>query len=473
MRTSSEPLEGNKVKLTVEVDEEDVKRSEEETLRRLTREARIPGFRPGRVPRKLLQARLGSKALREEVLRDSLSQYLSDAVEEAELDVIATPEIEVTEGKESGQVVFDAVLELRPKVSIAGYEGLVVTVPNPEASEEDISAQLDRMREQFATLTEVDRPARDGDLVTLDVHGTRDGQPAEGLSADDLVYQVGSGGIVEGIDEHLFGAKVGDIFEMDATDAPDGPAHLRVLVKQVREKVLPEVDDAWASDASEFESLAELRVDLATRISGMKKLQATMALREKTIESLVELVAEEAPESLVNQEASSIVEDFLHRLSHEGIGLEAYLAGTGQNPETFMAEIEGRATRQVKADLALRALVEAEQIDVEESEVDDELVRIAAQAKQSPAELRTALEKAGRLSGLRSELKNQKAINWLIEHVAIVDDEGKAVDREAISGMLTASASDEDGHEGHDHDHDDHEGHHHSEAATGPNSEEA
>jgi trigger factor len=456
MRTSSEQLEDNKVKLTVEVDEEEVRQAESTTLRRLTQEVRIPGFRPGHVPRKVLQARLGAKALREEVLRDALPQYLSDAVDEAQYDVISTPEINVTEGEESGAVVFDAVLELRPKVSIAGYEGLVVTLPSPFATDDEINAQIDRLREQFATLNDVDRPARDGDLVTLDVEGTRDGEPAEGLTADDLLYQVGTGGIVAGIDEKLFGSKAGDEFEMDAPDAPDGPAHLRVKVKQVREKLLPEADDAWAADASEFETIAELRSDLASRVASMKQLQATLALRERAVESLTALVADEPPASLISNESQLLLQDFVHRLSHEGIGFDAYLAGTGQDADAFMASIEEQAAKQVKADLALRALVEAENIEVDESEMDEEIVRLAAQTGQKPADLRSGLETSGRLSGLRSEIANRKAINWLIEHVAIVDGEGNAVNRAAIRGGFGGEAThdhDHD-HEGHDHDHD-------------------
>ncbi|HUZ19553.1 MAG TPA: trigger factor [Acidimicrobiales bacterium] len=432
MRTSVEPLEGNKVKLTVEVDEEDVRRAEDETLRRLVREVRVPGFRPGKVPRRLLEARLGPKAIRDEVLRDALPRYYTEAVEEAELDVITNPEIDVTSGEEAGPVSFDAVVEVRPEVSVAGYEGLVVTVPGPEATDEDIAAQVDRLRDQFATLNEVDRPIRDGDIVTLDMHGTRDGEPAEGLTADDLVYQAGSGGIVQGIDERLFGAKVGEIFELVADDAPGGAAHLKVLVKQVREKILPEPDDDFASDASEFDTFEELRSDLAGRISEVKRLQASSALRERAVEALVGLVADEVPASLVATEAERLLHDFAHRLARQQVGLDDYLRATGQEPDAFMQDIQAEATNQVKADLALRALAKAEEIEVDESDLDDELVRLAEQGRTTPAQLRAALERDGRVAGLRSQLKNSKALAWLIEHVDVVDEEGNAMDRSVL-----------------------------------------
>jgi trigger factor len=433
MRTSVEPLEKNRFKLTVEVDDEEVARAEKETLGRLSREARIPGFRPGRVPRRLLEARLGPKAIREEALRDVLPRLYGEAVKEFALDVIAAPKIDVTSGNETGSVAFDAVVEVRPEVSIPGYEGLVVTVPSPLVDEVDVDRQVDRLREQFASLTEVGRPARAGDLVTLDVHGSRDGQPAAGLVADDLVYQVGTGGIVPGVDERLVGAKVGDIFELEAADAPGGPASLRLLVKQVREKVLPAPDDEFASDASEFDSLAELRVDLAARLVVAKRRAAAAALRARAVDALAELVADEIPPALVAQEAQYLLNDFTDRLAARQMLLSSYLEVAGIAPEALFAEFEAQAKKQVRADLALRALVAAEHIEVDESELDEEIVQLAAQAQQTPAQLRSTIDRSGGLAGLRSQLRRAKALDWLVEHVAVVDDSGNPMDRAALA----------------------------------------
>ncbi|MGD0743181.1 MAG: trigger factor [Acidimicrobiales bacterium] len=433
MRTSVEALENNRFKLTVEVDDEEVARAEAETLGRFAREARIPGFRPGRVPRRLLEARLGAKTIREQALRDALPRLYGEAVKETELDVIAAPKIDVTSGDESGPVAFDAVVEVRPEVSIPGYEGLVVTVPSPSVTGADVDAQIDRLREQFASLNEVDRPARDGDLVTLDVHGSRDGKPADGLVADDLVYPVGTDGIAEGVDELLAGAKVGDIFEMDADDAPGGPAHLRLLVKQVREKVLPAAGDEFASDASEFESLAELREDLAARLSVAKRRQAGALLRAGALDALAELVADEIPEVLVAQEAQVLLEDFTKRLAAQKVLLSTYLEVAGIGLEKMLDDLKAQARREVRADLALRALVAAEEIEVDESELDEEIVHLAGHAGQTPARMRLTIDRGGGLGGLRSQLRRAKALSWLIEHVAIVDEEGNPVNRAALT----------------------------------------
>ena len=460
MRTSSETLEDNKVKLTVEVDEEEISKAEDDALQRLTREARLPGFRPGKVPRKIIQARLGAKGLREEVLRESLPEYYASAVEEAALDVIAAPELDITAGEDGGPVVFSAVVEVRPEVVIGGYEGLVVTVPRPAATEEEVDAQVNRLREQFATLTDVERSAAAGDLVTLDVHGTREGEPAEGLSADDLVYEVGTGGIVDGIDEHLVGASAGDEFEMDAADAPDGPAHLHVVVKQVREKVLPDLDDAFASDASEFETLAELRQDLDKRINGVRQMQSAMALRDGAIDSLIGLVTAEPPATLVDEEANRLISDFIMRLAQQRISLDDYLRAMDQDYAQFIESLKGQAVGQVKADLALRALSREESLDPEESDVDEEVVHLAGHAGTSPAEFRELLERNGRMPGLRAEIRKSKAMAWLLDHIAIVDEDGNPVDREVLRPFIAGE---------HDHGHEDESG---EDEESGPYSEE-
>jgi trigger factor len=441
MRTSCEPLEGDKVKLTVEVDEEEIRRAQDDTLRRLTREARLPGFRPGKVPRRLLEARLGTKAIRQEVLSDLVPRLYGDAVEETQLDVIDAPEIDVTAGEESGPVVFDAVVEIRPRVSVVGYDGLVVTLPHVAPTSEEVDSQLDRLREQFAELNDVDRPAQDGDLVTLDVHGTRDGAPAEGLSADDLVYEVGVGGIVDGADERLRGASAGDDIEMDADDAPGGPAHLHMHLKLVREKILPVADDAFASDASEFDTIAELRSDLESRIALAKRSQVPALLREKSLEALAELVDREPPQVLVATETERMVTDLAHRLTHQGASVDEYLAAIGESADELIAGIEVQAKKQVIADLALRALAEAEAMEVDEAEVDDEIVRIAEQERQSPAAVREVLERDGRISGLRSQMRSAKALAWLVEHVGIVDEEGKPMDRSELLPELADEAA--------------------------------
>ena len=433
MRATSEVLEGNRVKLSVEIPEDELQDAVEVTLRRLVREVRVPGFRPGKVPRRLLEQRLGKKAIREEVIREALPGYYQSAVEQEELDTITDPHIDIVSGEEEGPLTFDAVVEVRPRVSIAGYQGLVVTIPSPEPSDEGVDAQVDRLRDNFAELNEVDRPARDGDHVTLSIRATRDGEAVEDLSADDLVYPVGAGGLVEGADAKLTGAKVGDILSIDAPEAVGGPAVLEFIVKQVREKVRPELTDEWASEASEFDTLEELRADLRERLGQINRLRARAALKEGAVVALVELVSEEPPASLVDEELRDRLQSLDERLHGRKISLAQYLEATGQDEEQLLEEQRGIAAHSVKANLALRALADAEGIEITDDDVDEELARLASTSGTSVAELRRRIERSGRLAELKIDMRTARAADWLVEHVGVVDEEGNTVDRAALA----------------------------------------
>ncbi|HEV3402150.1 MAG TPA: trigger factor, partial [Acidimicrobiales bacterium] len=283
MRSTVEPLEGNKVKLSVEVDETEFDKAIDAAFRRLGRQVRVPGFRPGKAPRRLLEARLGSETARQEALRESLPDFYQQALREHDVEPIAPPDIDITAGRDEGPVTFDAVVEVMPEIRVAGYEGLRVALPNLEVTEAEVDAQVDRLREQFAELTPVNRQARAGDHVSIDRKVTRHDEVL--LTADDELYEVGSGRIVEELDEQLRGARAGDILKFNATLPEQGEATFSVLVKEVREKVLPEVTDEWANEASEFETVAELRADIAKRMTTVRAFQAQMALRERTAEA--------------------------------------------------------------------------------------------------------------------------------------------------------------------------------------------
>ena len=444
MKTVVEPLEGNKVKLSVEVDEQEFERALEATFRRIAREVRIPGFRPGKAPRRLLEARMGSEAARQEALRDALPDYYAEALRETDVEAIAPPEIDITGGKDSGPVSFDAVVQVRPHLHLAGYTGLQVTVPSPEVSPAEIDAQVDRLRNNFGELRPVERAARDGDHLTVDIKGTRGGEPVSGMTTDDFLYELGSGTVLPELDDQLRGAKVGDILSFDAAFPGDeGRVALRVLVKDIKEKILPEVTDEWASEASEFDTVEQLRTDLAKRIGLVKRVQSQLALRNATISALVQLVAEDAPEPLVDAEVERQVHDLHHRLEAQGATIPQYLQAIGQSEQTLLAELRQGAAESVKADLALRAVAETEEIEPTDEEVDAEIARLAERMEQKPDQLRRQLERAEQMAAVRSDVRKSKALEWLVERVDAVDEEGHPIDRSLLSPEPEGDAPDE------------------------------
>jgi len=432
MQSTLEPLEGNKVKLSVEVGAAELDKAVDAAAKKLAREVRMPGFRPGKVPRRVLEARLGSGALRQEALRESLPEFYASAVRENEVDVIAAPEIDITEGQESGDLKFDAVVEIRPSVAIPGYEGLQITIERPDASDEEVQRQIDRLRGNDATLADVSRPALDGDVLTIDLGMTPVAPEgaAEPSNLTDVSYTVGSEefGVAE-LDVELQGAKAGDIIKFETDVAPERTMAFQVLVKTVREQKLPELTDEWVGEQTEFETVAELEADLRNRITTVKKVQSAMSLREKALEALVELVTEDAPEPLVAAELERRLQDLGHRLEAQGATLDQYLQATGQEPEALVDELRAAAVPSVKADLALRALADAESLEATEEDVDDEIARLAESVGRSAAQVRRNLVTSDQLPAVRSDLRKAKALAWLMEHVDVVDPEGQPIDR--------------------------------------------
>ncbi|HVE47793.1 MAG TPA: trigger factor [Acidimicrobiales bacterium] len=437
MKAVVEPLEGNKVKLSVEVDEQEFEKALDDAFRRIAREVRIPGFRPGKAPRRLLEARIGAEEARTEALRGSLPDFYARALQETDVDPIAPPEIDITAGKDKGPVAFDAVVEIRPQVSIAGYGGLRATVPSPLAADEDVDRQIEKLREQSSELAPVKRPAQTGDHVSIDVKGERGGEPVPGMSADDYLYEVGSALLVPELDENIRGAGVGDILSFSAKVDDDGPIDFRILVKDVKERILPEVTDEWVDEVSELGTVEELRADIRRRLSTAKRMQATLALRDEAINALVELVDDEVPEPLVRPEMERRLQDMGRRLESQGASLPDYLTATGTTEAELVEELRGEAVRAVKADLALRALAEAEALAVSDTEIDEEVERLAKRLGQKPAVLRRELERQEMLPTVRSDLQKAKALEWLVEHIEIVDEEGHPVDRADLEGAET------------------------------------
>ena len=443
MKSTVEALEGNKVKLSVEIDEQEFESAVDAAFKKIAREVRIPGFRPGKAPRRVLESHIGAGAGRAQALNDALPEYYSDAVVANEVDVIAPPEIEITDGQESGVIKFDAIVEIRPVITVSGYADMAVEIPAPTPSDDEIDAQLDRFRNQYGDLEVVERAADSGDFVTVDIEGSQNDEVLEGLVASAYLYEVGSAGIVPELDEQLVGAAAGDTRSFDAPH-PNGdeedPLHFEVTVTEVKAKVLPELNDEFAAQASEFETMAAWRDDLVTRMTEVRKAQSQMMVREKIGEALAELVTDELPEPLIAAEMNERLQDMAMRLQAQGLSLEQWLQFSGTDTEQFLDDLKTTADRSARVDLALRAIALAESIEVLEEDLDIEFEAVAARVQQDSDVVRTQLTEAGHLPALKTDISKRKALDWLTESVRISDEAGNSI----VFADL-AVADDEDG----------------------------
>ncbi len=445
MNSTLETLEDNKVKLSVTIDAAEFEPKLEAAYVAISKEVRIPGFRPGKVPRRLIEQRFGPEMAREEALREALPEFYSKAVTDNDVDVIAAPEIDITGGQAEGDVSFDAVVEVRPVISVSGHDTLRVEIPSPLPNDQDLEDRVDSIRRQHAELDTVDRAAADEDHVTIDIAGTIDGEPVPGLTAEDYDYVVGSGAVVAEIDENLRGASAGDELTFSANhpdDSQDDEIDFVITVKEVQASVLPEPNDEFAKEASEFETIDELRDDLMARLEDVKKAQAAQALDNNTGDALAALVTDELPEALIEDEMENRAQDMAMRLQAQGIQLEQYMQITGTSPEQFREQLREQAEVSARVDLALRAVAEQENIEVTEEELDDELMILATQLDQPLESVREQLETAGRLNAIRSDMRIRAALQWVTDRAEIVDEDGNAVDRDLLE-------TDEDDHADH------------------------
>jgi len=434
LTTSVESLDDNKVRVSVTVPAAEFEKAVDAAFRKLAGEVKVPGFRPGKAPRRLLEARFGTEIAREQALRDALPDYYEQAIVAEAVDAIAVPEIDITAGEDEGDVTFDAVVEIRPVVTVVGYDHLRVEVPSPAVADEAVDAQIDSLRERFADLADSEDPLIDGNFALIDIKSSAGDEVVDALSASDFLYEIGSAMLVDELDDQLRGTQPGAILKFDAElperfgEQAGDTITFQVVVKEAKRKVLPAVDDEWVAEVSEFDTVEDLRADVANRLGLVAKVQAQMLVRDKVLEAVAELVAIEVPDALVEGEMERRLHDLAHRLEHQGMTIPQYLMMTGQEQGPFVDELRAGCTQAVRADLALRSVVEQEAITAEDAEVDDEVDRLAARLEQKPAKVRRDLERNGAIEALRSDLARGKAVRFLVDHAEVVDEEGNPVD---------------------------------------------
>ena len=454
VKSSLQALEGNKVKLSVNVDEAEFDKDIDQAFKKIAREVRLPGFRDGKAPRRVLEARIGIGPAHEQALRDSIPQYLAKAVREHDVDLIASPEVEITGGTDEGAIEFDATCEVRPEIVVPGYDGLRVELPAPAATDDEVAEAVTTQLRRHGELSDVDRPAARDDFVTLDLAATRDGEEVTGLNTEDWSYQVGQGWVTDDFDEYLVGATAGD--ELTFTSTPKGteePADFVVNVSAVQELVLPELtDDFVAENFGEFETVEAWREAVRERLGGQKLNQARQELVGKITEALTNLTEIEAPESLVQSDLQRRVEGTVRQLQGQGISMEQWFSVTGQDANAFVESLRGASEQAVKVDLALRAVAVAEGLDAEDGDLDAEYQRIAMEVEQKPSQVRKVYERGDMVPELVAQIRKSKALDWLVHHVEFVDPDGNPLDRDVILGHRHDEHGDHLEDDDHDHD---------------------
>ena len=468
MKATKETLSPTRVKLTVEVPFDDLKPSLDATYKKLSRQVRVSGFRPGKVPPRILDQRLGRGVILDEALQEALPQFYSEAVEAEDVDVLSRPEVDITEFTEGSPIVFTAEVDIRPQLELPAADSLRITVDKVEVTDEQIDTQLSSMRERFAVLTPVERPVASGDYVSLDLSATVDGEPVEDATATGMSYEVGSGNLIEGLDDALVGASEGDSRSFDtellAGDRKGQTAQVTAVVRGVKEKELPELDDDFATTASEFDTLDELKADLRERLEGTRKYEQVNQAREKLLEQLIETVDVPVPDSVLASE----IEAREHRLGHDlerfGVDRDTYLKTLEQEPEEFDAQIRDSAVKAIKSQFILDTVVRAESIGIDQGELMEQIVLLAQRSGVAPEQYAQQLAGGNGtgLTALMSDIMRNKALLHLLREATVVDGDDNAVTLELPESAEPLDDHDHD-HEGHDHDHEghDHEGHDH------------
>jgi trigger factor len=441
MHATSMNLDDNRIKLSVEIDEAEMNEAIDAAAASLSKQMTVKGFRKGKVPKSVMIAHLGGPdVLRSEAIRESLPDFYSRAVADTLTDPIGQPDINITGGEESGLLTFEAEVEVRPQLSIKGQNDLRVTIPSPVVNDAEITAQIDRFRETDAILREVERPIITGDLVAMDIHVQRlegDGEP---IDMSDYMYTVGSGVITEGVDDLILGLKAGEELKLNGDMGPGVVATYELKLKQVKERELPELTDEWVKENTEWDDIDTMRDAILAQMRTMKIVEAQTSQRDAVLMAVSELVSEEAaPEVLVNGETSERLQELGQRLAQQKLNLETFLEITNQTPDQLLETLRQDAVRAVRIDLAMRALVKAENLEPTPEEVDDELEQTAKAMGVDADKLRTNLRDSGRVVAFNAEVAKMKASKWLSDHVTFVDPDGVEIDRE----LLKADQSEE------------------------------
>ena len=439
VKTIVKELPESRVRVEAEVTPDEIERSVQRTARAMGRDLRMPGFRKGKVPPPVVIQRVGREAVVDEAVRGQIGRWYLDAIDDAGIKPVGDPQLDIGDLPAQGQpLTFSIEIGVRPTATLGTYKGVEVGKRDAVADEEAVQGELDALRERSARLETVDEPAGENDFIVMDYRGTIDGVAFEGGEARDQLIELGSGRLVPGFEEQLKGAKAGDHRTVEITFPDDygadelkgRDAEFEVTVNEVKRKELPELDDDFASDAAGFDTLEELREDIASKLREADENRLEAEFREAVLDAVVADAKIEVPETLVDARARELWDRMIHSLGHQGITRENYLRIAGKDEDEIIAEARPDAEQALRREAVIAAVVEAEDITPSDGDLLDALQASAAREGTTPEKLRERLEKAGRLDELKEDLAQRQAVDLLAENArALTVEQARARDK--------------------------------------------
>jgi trigger factor len=427
MQTTVEETDKHVVRLTVEVPPDEFAKDLEHAYTKVAREVKIPGFRKGKVPKPIIDARIGREHVLHEFVDEFLPKYYLRALRDNDLAPIADPEIDLDTIADGEPLRFTAVVEVRPRLKLdpEQYTGMHVEAPSAEPRELEIDEYLDHVRERFAELEVVSRPAAKGDYVLADVRASLHGQEIQEASRVGFLTEIGSEELAPELDRELEGKRKGDILKFNATlseklgERAGTEVTFQVLVKEVKAKHLPASDDEFARTASEFDTMDELRDDIRTKLRALKEADAIAAVRDLVLRKVMEGVEVDLPDRLVDEETEGRIERATERAKAAGMTLEQVLEAQGWDELTFRSDARSHAIQAIKADLVLEAVARGESLQVSAEDLEREIRQLAEATGREPKEIKKILERSGQVTSLAGDIIRTKALDLLVESAEV------------------------------------------------------
>lgn len=442
MKSTVEKLSPTRVRINVEVPFTELEPDFDRAFAQLAKQVRLPGFRPGKAPRKLLEARVGREAMLDQVVSDALPGRYSEAVTSSEVQPLGQPDIEIT-NKEYGQdLTFTAEVDIRPEIELPDLSALTVTVDPIEVTDEEVDAELQSLRARFGTFKGVERAAENGDFVSIDLSATVDGKELTDAATEGLSHEVGSGQLIDGLDEAIVGLKEGEtrVFttKLAAGEHAGEDAQVTVTVKSVKERELPEPDDEFAQLASEFDTIEELKESLLEQVRRTKRVQQAEQIRDKVLETLLEQVEVPLPEKVVQAQIDDALHNAIHGLDHDEERLAEALEAQGSNREQFDADNRSNAEKAVKTQLLVDAIADKLDVQVGQNDITERLMLMSQQYGLQPQQLIQSLQQNNQLPALFADVRRGLALAAVVEAANVTDSDGNVIDTTEFFGRADA-----------------------------------